>query len=86
VIITLIFEKYANYFCRKLAKITEHCDHNIDPWYNNITPSEFETPTPVLYNRLECFLSRRKCFSFQNALGHSRRNNFLLHWRCNSRS
>jgi hypothetical protein len=31
VIITLIFEKYANYFCRKLAKITEHCDHNIDP-------------------------------------------------------
>jgi hypothetical protein len=30
VIITLVFEKNAN-FCRKLAKIAENCDHNIDP-------------------------------------------------------
>jgi hypothetical protein len=25
------FEKNAN-FCRKLSKIAENCDHNIDPW------------------------------------------------------
>jgi hypothetical protein len=29
-IITLLFEKNA-IFCRKLAKIAENCDHNIDP-------------------------------------------------------
>jgi MOSC domain-containing protein YiiM len=27
---TLVFEKNAN-FCRKLSKIAENCDHNIDP-------------------------------------------------------
>jgi hypothetical protein len=32
VIITLVFEKNAT-FCRKLSKIAENCDHNIDPWY-----------------------------------------------------
>jgi hypothetical protein len=32
VIITLVFEINANFFCRKLAKIAENCDHNIDPW------------------------------------------------------
>jgi hypothetical protein len=34
VIITLVFEKNANFFaenCRKLSKIAENCDHNIDP-------------------------------------------------------
>jgi hypothetical protein len=31
-IITMVFEKNANFFCRKLAKIAENCDHNIDPW------------------------------------------------------
>jgi hypothetical protein len=31
VIITLVFEKNANFFRRKLAKITENCDHNIEP-------------------------------------------------------
>jgi hypothetical protein len=30
-IITLVFEKNTNYFRRKLAKIAENCDHNIDP-------------------------------------------------------
>jgi hypothetical protein len=30
-IITLVFEKNA-IFCRKLSKIAENCDHNIDPW------------------------------------------------------
>jgi hypothetical protein len=30
-IITLVFEKNANFFRRKWAKITENCDHNIDP-------------------------------------------------------
>jgi hypothetical protein len=30
-IMTLVFEKNANFFRRKLAKIAENCDHNIDP-------------------------------------------------------
>jgi hypothetical protein len=30
-IITLVFEKNANFFRRKLAKIAENFDHNIDP-------------------------------------------------------
>jgi hypothetical protein len=32
VIITLVFGKNANFFRRKLSKIAENCDHNIDPW------------------------------------------------------
>jgi hypothetical protein len=35
-IITLVFEKNANFFRRKLAKIAENCDHNIDPWFSNM--------------------------------------------------
>jgi hypothetical protein len=31
-IITLVFENNANFFRRKLSKIAENCDHNIDPW------------------------------------------------------
>jgi hypothetical protein len=31
----MAFEKNANYFCRKLAKIAENCDHNIDPCFQN---------------------------------------------------
>jgi hypothetical protein len=30
-IITLVFEKNANFFRRKLSKIAENCDHSIDP-------------------------------------------------------
>jgi hypothetical protein len=30
-IITLVFEKSANFFRRKLSKIAENCGHNIDP-------------------------------------------------------
>jgi hypothetical protein len=30
-IITLVFEKNANFFRRKLSKIAENCDHNIGP-------------------------------------------------------
>jgi hypothetical protein len=30
-IITLAFEKNANFFRPKLSKIAENCDHNIDP-------------------------------------------------------
>jgi hypothetical protein len=30
-IITLVFEKNANFFRQKLSKIAENCDHNIDP-------------------------------------------------------
>jgi hypothetical protein len=32
VIKTLLFEKNANFFRKKLAKIAEKCDHDIDPW------------------------------------------------------
>jgi hypothetical protein len=31
-IITLVFEKKRQFFRRKLSKIAENCDHNIDPW------------------------------------------------------
>jgi hypothetical protein len=31
VIITLVFEKKRQFFRKKLAKIAENCDHNIDP-------------------------------------------------------
>jgi hypothetical protein len=31
-IITLVFEKNANFFRRKVSKIAENCAHNIDPW------------------------------------------------------
>jgi hypothetical protein len=30
-IITLVYEKNANFFCRKLSKIAENCNYNIDP-------------------------------------------------------
>jgi hypothetical protein len=30
----LVFEKNA-IFCRKLSKIAENCDHNIDPWFRS---------------------------------------------------
>jgi hypothetical protein len=30
-IITLVFEKKRQFFRRKLGKISENCDHNIDP-------------------------------------------------------
>jgi hypothetical protein len=32
VIITLVFEKSANFFRQKMSKIAENYDHNIDPW------------------------------------------------------
>jgi hypothetical protein len=38
--VTLVFEKNANFFCRKLAKIAEHYDHNIGPrfgFYDSIS-------------------------------------------------
>jgi hypothetical protein len=31
-LITLVFEINANFFRRKLSKIAENCDRNIDPW------------------------------------------------------
>jgi hypothetical protein len=31
-IITLVFERNAIFFRRKLGKIAENCDHKIDPW------------------------------------------------------
>jgi hypothetical protein len=32
----LVFEKNANFFRRKFAKIAENCDHNIDPWSHRL--------------------------------------------------
>jgi hypothetical protein len=37
-IITLVFEKNANFFRRKLAKIAENYDHNIDPGLGEFSP------------------------------------------------
>jgi hypothetical protein len=31
-IITLVFEKNANFFAENCQKIAENCDHNIEPW------------------------------------------------------
>jgi hypothetical protein len=36
----LVFEKNDNFFCWKLSKITEHCDHNIDPRLGISTPCD----------------------------------------------
>jgi hypothetical protein len=38
VIITLAFEKKRQFFSRKLAKIAENCDHNIDPILGEFSP------------------------------------------------
>jgi hypothetical protein len=40
-IITLVFEKNAKFFCRKLAKIAENYDHNIDPRSKNAGLQDF---------------------------------------------
>jgi hypothetical protein len=45
VIITLVLEKNANFFRRKLAKIAENCDHNIGPWRQCLVASS--TPAIV---------------------------------------
>jgi hypothetical protein len=42
-IITLVFEKNAKLFCRKLPKIAENCDHNIDPWWRGLVALRRET-------------------------------------------
>jgi hypothetical protein len=39
--ILIIFEKNANFFRRKLSKIAENCDHNIDPWSDAAVPKCF---------------------------------------------
>jgi hypothetical protein len=41
-IITLVFEKNDNFFRRKLGRIAENCDHNIDPWSNVNWPDNFK--------------------------------------------
>jgi hypothetical protein len=43
-IITLVFEKNANFFQRKLAKIAENCDHNIE--YRGENSPNLVTLTP----------------------------------------
>jgi hypothetical protein len=42
--ITLFFEKNANFFHRKLSKIAENCDHNIDPWFVKGLNVNFSSP------------------------------------------
>jgi hypothetical protein len=39
-IITLLFEKKRQLFRRKLSKIAENCDHNIDPLFAVLRPFE----------------------------------------------
>jgi hypothetical protein len=52
-IITLVFEKNAKFFRRKLSKIAENCDHNIDPrltrWFY-----EKNCPKPLTHNNIAC--------------------------------
>jgi hypothetical protein len=45
----LVFEKNAS-FCRKLPKIAENCDHNIDP--GAAKKSEFESMHSVCQSRI----------------------------------
>jgi hypothetical protein len=45
VIATLVFEISAKFFRRKLAKIEENCDHNINPWSGE-SPKTFEWVAP----------------------------------------
>jgi hypothetical protein len=48
-IITLVFEKKSQFFRRKLSKIAENCDHNIDPRTNhfwNVSLSDHRVPKP----------------------------------------
>jgi hypothetical protein len=60
------------FFCRKLAKIAEKCDHNIDPWFdlnlgklldrlnfsicNKLLVAEAEPSAPTLKNWQSRFL------------------------------
>jgi hypothetical protein len=44
-------EKNANFFCGKLAKIAENCDHNIYPW------------TGLKIQQMWMFVLRREVFS-----------------------
>jgi hypothetical protein len=44
-IITFVFKKNANFFRRKLGKIVENCDHNINPWPSKIYTWSFFLPT-----------------------------------------
>jgi hypothetical protein len=48
-IITLVFEKNANFFRRKLSKIAENCDHNIDPRHREKVAPKF-APLPFFSN------------------------------------
>jgi hypothetical protein len=53
-IITLVFEKKRLFFRRKLSKIAENCDHNIDPRLG-----EFSTSGRLF--TLGSFLKKYKC-------------------------
>jgi hypothetical protein len=48
-IITLVFEKNA-VFCRKLSKIAENCDHNIEPWFVSLCFDLHSGANPVHFN------------------------------------
>jgi hypothetical protein len=44
----MVFKKTAS-FCRKLAKIAENCDHNIDPWKDSVLKTNGRKFPPTLY-------------------------------------
>jgi hypothetical protein len=72
-IITSVSEKNANFFRRKLAKIAENCDHNIDPW------SQSNDHKLKIYNAtssLARFEIKDIFFYFE------KRASLLQRWRC----
>jgi hypothetical protein len=38
------FKEKRQFFCRKVAKIAENCDHNIDPWSQSYDRELHTTP------------------------------------------
>jgi hypothetical protein len=72
-IITLVFEKNANFFRRKLSKIAENCDHNIDPWSHCLEVkltmklvAAWIPSLPSMSSVCEPKQSRGRCYNFDN--------------------
>jgi hypothetical protein len=51
----LVFKKNANFFRRKVGKIAENCDHNIDPWIASGLALWLPTITSDCYFRRHTF-------------------------------
>jgi hypothetical protein len=83
------FWEKSQFFCRKLAKIAENCDRNIDPWaiHRNWLKSNgensFETLTLNAYsNSLEQFHAWR---GFESLSGRKVLGLTTLQWCCSKR-